>query len=93
VRRRRQHAYPDANPDPNAHAMHREMYTDTKAAPYAGTAPVAALAELTRCIAQPFRNGLIPIIVTAFAFCSKAACAGRRNKQRAEILNKVFQPA
>jgi hypothetical protein len=25
-----------------------------------------------------------------FAFCSKAACAGRRNKHRAEILNKVF---
>jgi hypothetical protein len=25
-----------------------------------------------------------------FAFCSKTPCAGRRNKQRAEIFNKVF---
>ena len=35
---------PTPTPPTPAHAMHREMYTDTEAAPYAGTAPVACVA-------------------------------------------------
>ena len=38
------HANRDPNSNAYAHAMHRKMYTDTAAAPYAGTAPVACVA-------------------------------------------------